>query len=54
MLDHCEFEASLVYRESSRTLRAVTHRNSALKNKNKQTSKKTKQKLVKYTQWLAD
>ena len=30
-VDLCEFEASLVYRASSRTVRAVTQRNPVLK-----------------------
>ena len=34
-VDLCEFKASLVYKESSRTARAVTERNPVLKNKNK-------------------
>jgi hypothetical protein len=37
-----EFEASLVYRVSSRTARAI-QRNPVSKNQNKQTKKKTKQ-----------
>ena len=39
--DLCEFEASLAYRGSSRTARAVTQRNSVLK-KPKQNKTKTK------------
>ena len=35
-----EFEASLVYKSNSRTVKAVTPRNSVLKTKNKQTKNK--------------
>jgi hypothetical protein len=41
-----EFEASLVYRVSSRTTRAI-QKNPALKNKNKTTTKKQKTKTTK-------
>jgi hypothetical protein len=41
-----EFEASLVYKVSSRTARA-TQRNPVLKNKNKQTKNKNKKKKTK-------
>jgi hypothetical protein len=40
-MDLCEFEASLVYRVSSRTARA-TWRNPVLKNKNKKQTNKHK------------
>jgi hypothetical protein len=30
--DLCEFKASLIYKTSSRTTRAVTHRNAVMKN----------------------
>jgi len=39
-VDLCEFEASLVYRESSRTARA-TEKKACLKNKNKNKNKNT-------------
>jgi hypothetical protein len=42
--DLCEFEASLIFKDSFRTARAVTQRNSILKNENKQTKTKTKTK----------
>jgi hypothetical protein len=35
-VDLCEFKASLVYKASSKTVRAVTQRNPVLKNKTKQ------------------
>ena len=38
-VDLCEFEASLVYRASSRTVRAVTQRNPVSENKQKQNPK---------------
>jgi hypothetical protein len=40
-VDFCEDKASLVYKESSRTARAITQRNPVSKNKqtNKQTDK---------------
>ena len=48
-VDFCEFEASLVYRASSRTARA-TQRNPVLKKvKNKQTQNKRKQNLFSET-----
>jgi hypothetical protein len=46
-VDFCEFKASLVYRMSSRTARAL-QRNPVLKNKTKQnkTKKKKKEKII--------
>jgi hypothetical protein len=44
-----EFEASLVYRVSSRTARA-TQRNAVSKNKNKQTKAKNSYTKIKHTQ----
>ena len=38
--DLCEFKASLVYKERSRTARDVTQRNLVLENKNKHTTAK--------------
>ena len=37
-VDHSEFQASLVYRVSSRTVRTVTRRNSVSKNQNRKTN----------------
>ena len=37
----CVFKASLVYKVSSRTIRAITQRNPVLKITNKQTNKQT-------------
>ena len=41
-VDLCEFKASLVYRASSRTARAVTQRNPVSKNKRKKKKRKEK------------
>ena len=46
-VDLCEFEVSLVYRESSRTAKTVTQRNPASKNqKEKKERKKEKEKRL--------
>ena len=39
-VDLYEFKSNLVYKESSKTARAVTQRNSVLKNQNKKKEKK--------------
>ena len=40
-VDHCEFEASLIYKLSSRTVRAVTQRNPILKKQKEKQEEKT-------------
>ena len=46
--DLCEFEASLVYRVSSRTARAVTQRNLVLKKKKRKKEKERGKMVIKW------
>ena len=48
-MDLCEFEASLVYKMTSRTARAVTQRNPVSKNKQSKEEMNSVKKLGKHT-----
>ena len=50
--DLCEFKASLIYKVSFRTTRAIKQRNPVLKQQNKTKQNQTKRKIVAMTTFL--